>query len=121
MTTGTDWDESSLPYSDPRNSETAMDNASDRYRYSLERRVVEAPGRALDRLRRRNRFARAHHCEGSGKRCTNSRARTSSSSCRRKSVSAVPPKHLRFVPQQPKSLWPAKKRFGVAKRNLVRS
>jgi len=41
---GTDWDESSLVYSDPRNSETAMDNAPDRYRYILERRVVDTPG-----------------------------------------------------------------------------
>ena len=32
MTMGTDWDESSLTYADPRNSETAMDNAPDRYR-----------------------------------------------------------------------------------------
>lgn len=44
MTMGTDWDESSHPYSDPRNSETAMDNAPDRYRYILERRVVDTPG-----------------------------------------------------------------------------
>lgn len=44
MTMGTDWDESSLVYSDPRNSETAMDNAPDRYRYILERRVVDTPG-----------------------------------------------------------------------------
>jgi CubicO group peptidase (beta-lactamase class C family) len=44
MTMGTDWDETSLLYSDPRNSETAMDNATDRYRYILERRVVDAPG-----------------------------------------------------------------------------
>jgi CubicO group peptidase (beta-lactamase class C family) len=44
MTMGTDWDESSLPYSDPRNSETAMDEAPDRYRYILERRVVDTPG-----------------------------------------------------------------------------
>ena len=44
MTMGTDWDESSLPYTDPRNSETAMDDASDRYRYILERQVVDAPG-----------------------------------------------------------------------------
>jgi len=44
MTMGTDWDESSLPYSDPRNSEIAMDNAPDRYRYILERRVVDVPG-----------------------------------------------------------------------------
>ena len=44
MTMGTDWDESSLVYSDPRNSETAMDNAPDRYRYILGRPVVETPG-----------------------------------------------------------------------------
>jgi CubicO group peptidase (beta-lactamase class C family) len=44
MTMGTDWDESSLFYTDPRNSETAMDNAPDRYRYILERRVVDTPG-----------------------------------------------------------------------------
>lgn len=44
MTMGTNWDESTLPYSDPNNSETAMDNAPDRYRYILERRVVDTPG-----------------------------------------------------------------------------
>lgn len=44
MTMGTDWDESSLVYSDPRNSETAMDEAEDRYRYILVRRVLEPPG-----------------------------------------------------------------------------
>src|SRR5271154_6826832 len=44
MTMGTDWDESSLIYSDPRNSETVMDNAPDRYRYILERRVIDVPG-----------------------------------------------------------------------------
>lgn len=44
MTMGTDWDESSFPYVDPRNSETAMDNAPDRYRYILERPIVERPG-----------------------------------------------------------------------------
>ena len=45
MTMGTDWDESSLPYSDPANSEIAMDLAPDRYRYILERRVVMEPGK----------------------------------------------------------------------------
>ncbi len=44
MTMGTDWDESSLVYSDPRNSETAMDNAPERHRYILERPVVDTPG-----------------------------------------------------------------------------
>lgn len=45
MTMGTDWDETSVPYSDPTNSEIAMDLAADRYRYILERRVVDEPGR----------------------------------------------------------------------------
>lgn len=45
MTMGTDWDESSIPYSDPRNSEIAMEMAADRYRYVLERRVVMEPGK----------------------------------------------------------------------------
>ena len=44
MTMGTDWDESSLSYADSRNSEIAMDNAPDRYRYILERPVVDEPG-----------------------------------------------------------------------------
>jgi CubicO group peptidase (beta-lactamase class C family) len=44
MTMGTEWDETSVPYVDPRNSETAMDNASNRYRYVLERPIVEVPG-----------------------------------------------------------------------------
>jgi CubicO group peptidase (beta-lactamase class C family) len=45
MTMGTDWDESSLPYSNPANSEIAMDLAPDRFRYILERPVVMEPGR----------------------------------------------------------------------------
>ena len=45
MTMGTDWDETSIPYSNPANSEIAMDMASDRYRFILERRVVAEPGR----------------------------------------------------------------------------
>jgi CubicO group peptidase (beta-lactamase class C family) len=44
MTLGTEWDEMTIPYTDPRNSEIAMDRAADRYRYILERPVVEAPG-----------------------------------------------------------------------------
>jgi CubicO group peptidase (beta-lactamase class C family) len=43
MTLGTAWDES-LPYSDPRNSEIAMEMAKDRYRYVLDRPIVAAPG-----------------------------------------------------------------------------
>jgi Beta-lactamase len=45
MTMGTDWDEQSVPYSDPTNSETAMDMAPDRYRFVLGRPVVMEPGK----------------------------------------------------------------------------
>ena len=44
MTLGTEWDELTIPYTDPRNSEIAMDRAADRYRYILERPVVGPPG-----------------------------------------------------------------------------
>lgn len=43
MRTGLKWDES-LPYSDPRNSEIAMELAPDRYRYVLEQPMTEDPG-----------------------------------------------------------------------------
>jgi len=43
MKMGTAWDES-LPYSDPRNSEIAMEMADDRYRFALEQPLVAAPG-----------------------------------------------------------------------------
>lgn len=45
MTMGTEWDES-LPYTDPRNSEIAMENAPDRYRFILDRPILRAPGEA---------------------------------------------------------------------------
>jgi CubicO group peptidase (beta-lactamase class C family) len=45
MTMGTEWDEMSVPYTNPANSEIAMDRAADRYRYILERRVIEETGR----------------------------------------------------------------------------
>lgn len=45
MTLGTDWDELGVPYTDPTNSEIAMDAAPDRYRYILEQPVVIEPGR----------------------------------------------------------------------------
>ena len=44
MTIGTDWDELSVPYTDPTNDEIAMDNSPDRYRYVLDRPVVLKPG-----------------------------------------------------------------------------
>jgi len=44
MSMGLEWDESSVPYSDPRNSETQMDAAPDRYRFVLERKIVDEPG-----------------------------------------------------------------------------
>ncbi|SLN49476.1 serine hydrolase domain-containing protein [Oceanibacterium hippocampi] len=45
MTMGTAWNED-LPYSDPRNSEIAMERAADRYRFVLDRPMVDAPGAA---------------------------------------------------------------------------
>jgi CubicO group peptidase (beta-lactamase class C family) len=45
MTMGTDWDELSVPYSDPTNSEIAMDMAPDRYRFILGGPVVMEPGK----------------------------------------------------------------------------
>ena len=43
MQMGTEWDES-LPYTDPRNSEIAMELADDRYRFVLDRPMVNTPG-----------------------------------------------------------------------------
>jgi CubicO group peptidase (beta-lactamase class C family) len=44
MTLGLDWDELTIPYGDPRNSENAMEAAPDRFRFILERPVVNEPG-----------------------------------------------------------------------------
>ena len=41
---GTDWDELSIPYTNPANSEIAMDHAPDSFRFVLERPYVELPG-----------------------------------------------------------------------------
>jgi len=43
MKMGTEWNED-LPYSDPRNSEIAMEKANDRYRFVLDRPMVNEPG-----------------------------------------------------------------------------
>jgi CubicO group peptidase (beta-lactamase class C family) len=43
MTLGIEWDEN-LSYDDPRNGQTAMEAAADRYRYVLERPIVAAAG-----------------------------------------------------------------------------
>ena len=43
MTLGMEWNES-LPYTDPANSEIAMERAEDRYRFILERPIVAEPG-----------------------------------------------------------------------------
>lgn len=43
MKMGTQWNED-LPYSDPKNSEIAMEYAKDRYRYVLDRPMVNKPG-----------------------------------------------------------------------------
>ncbi len=44
MTMGIEWDELTLPYPDPRNSEIAMEAAPDRYRYVLACPIVGPPG-----------------------------------------------------------------------------
>jgi CubicO group peptidase (beta-lactamase class C family) len=44
MTLGVRWDEDSFPYSDPRNSEIAMDMSPDRLRYVLEQDIAAEPG-----------------------------------------------------------------------------
>lgn len=44
MTSGLEWDESSRPYGDPLNSETAMDAADDRYRFILSHPIAASPG-----------------------------------------------------------------------------
>jgi hypothetical protein len=46
MSLGTDWDETSVPYTDPTNSEIAMELAADRYRFVLGRAAVMEPGKA---------------------------------------------------------------------------
>jgi CubicO group peptidase (beta-lactamase class C family) len=43
MTLGLEWNEQ-IPYTDPANSEIAMDRAPDRIRFVLERPIVEEPG-----------------------------------------------------------------------------
>lgn len=47
MQMGTEWNED-LPYTDPRNSEIAMEMAEDRYRFVLDRPMVRSPGEAWD-------------------------------------------------------------------------
>lgn len=44
MTSGLEWDESTYPYTDPRNSETAMDESTSSVRFVLEQSVVSDPG-----------------------------------------------------------------------------
>jgi CubicO group peptidase (beta-lactamase class C family) len=43
MSAGLEWNED-LPYTDPKNDETAMDRSPDPLRYALERPIVAAPG-----------------------------------------------------------------------------
>ncbi len=47
MKLGTEWNED-LPYTDPRNSEIAMERSSDRYRFVLDRPMVKEPGNWWD-------------------------------------------------------------------------
>jgi CubicO group peptidase (beta-lactamase class C family) len=45
MTLGLEWDEISIPYSDPKNDEIGMELAKDRYRFILERPVIGPAGK----------------------------------------------------------------------------
>jgi CubicO group peptidase (beta-lactamase class C family) len=47
MTSGLEWDESTFPYTDPRNGERAMDAAANPFRYVLSQKVVTPPGRTF--------------------------------------------------------------------------
>jgi CubicO group peptidase (beta-lactamase class C family) len=78
MTMGTDWDESSLAYSDPRNSETAMDEAEDRYRYILDRPVVGVPGTHWTYCGGATALLARLIARAQARACTNSRVRTCS-------------------------------------------
>jgi CubicO group peptidase (beta-lactamase class C family) len=44
MTLGLEWDELTLSYDDPRNSDMLIEQARDRLRFVLERRIVSEPG-----------------------------------------------------------------------------
>jgi CubicO group peptidase (beta-lactamase class C family) len=44
MTLGFDWDEFTIPYGNPGNSEIDMEAAPDRYRFILERPIIAEPG-----------------------------------------------------------------------------
>jgi CubicO group peptidase (beta-lactamase class C family) len=44
MTLGTQWDELSIPYTNPANSEIAIERAADRYRFILDRPIIAEPG-----------------------------------------------------------------------------
>jgi CubicO group peptidase (beta-lactamase class C family) len=48
MSAGLKWDEHTQPYGSLLNSETAMDEASDRYRFVLEQPIVAEPGRRFE-------------------------------------------------------------------------
>jgi CubicO group peptidase (beta-lactamase class C family) len=47
MTTGIAWDESSVPYTDPRNNCAVMEGKEDWIQYVLEQPMAEAPGRTF--------------------------------------------------------------------------
>jgi CubicO group peptidase (beta-lactamase class C family) len=44
MTSGVAWDEDTYSYADPRNSETAMDLADDRFHWILTQKIIAPPG-----------------------------------------------------------------------------
>jgi hypothetical protein len=67
MTMGMDWDEVSVRYSNPTNSEVAMDMEPDRYRFILGTPVLMEPGQALDLQWRRTALLARIIAKGTGK------------------------------------------------------
>ncbi len=67
MTLGTEWDALTIPYTDPRNSEIAMDQAPDRYRYVAGTTDRRSSRRALDLQWRSHGSARANDRQGNRK------------------------------------------------------
>jgi len=74
MTMGIDWDELTIPYTDPANSEIAMDRAPDRYHFVLEQPVVIEPDTRWIYVAVRRRCWRESSKKEPAKTCTPSRA-----------------------------------------------
>ena len=121
MTLGTEWDEG-LPYTDPRNSETAMDRAPDRYRYVLERPMVAEPGtvelqRRCDRSacetdQSRNRTAVTRLCPRNPVRTTGDHRRGMGRRFGRRAVCGIGSAHATTRSRQDRPIGPRSRSLG---------